>query len=329
MSTEYPTCIIEGAPVRNTMTEDGEDFVPFWWERRWYHDDKLENKLIEAIRAKDKPSTGTVYRISLFVCGILFFFAGWIIWNLGLPGEGESGAVGMNLNTFLFFTGIFVQFIIAPYFAFVSISNSGRLSLLMPKALVEYFRLKGAISDREVHDHYWAALRDPDHEHHKEIIRYKWMDKVRWKHHPSDFFGYQIFTKMSGEEIQGPIVAKTSPEYKNSNKIFDENDRVIGIKNPFNHPLRRVITLPMFLFISQLLTFPIAVIHSFISVTNNDWEILRDISISFLVLILLGRYLIRRNTDLFNANADADADVGLEDLEERLRLLSERYLTIP
>lgn len=309
------------------MTEDAEEFAPFWWESRWYHDDKLENKLIEAIRARDKPSTGAVYRISLFVCGILFFFAGWILWNIGLPAEGESGAVGMNLKTFLFFTGIFVQLIIAPYFAFVSISNSGRLSPLVPKAQLEYFRLKGAISDREVHDHYWAALRDPDHEHHKEIIRYKWMDKVRWKHHPSDFFGYQIFTKESGEETQGPLVPKTSPEYINSNVIFDENDDPIGTNYPFNHPLRRVLTLPMFLFIFQLLTFPIAVINSFISATNKGWDILLDISIGFLVLILLGRYLIRRNTDLFNA--DADADVGLEDLEERLRILSERYLAIP
>ena len=309
------------------MTEDAEEYSPLWWKLRWYNDDKFENELIEAIRAKDKPSTGAVYRISLFVCGILFFFAGWISWNIGLPAEGESGAVGMNLKTFLFFMGIFVQLIIAPYFAFVSISNSGRLSPSMPKAQFEYFRLKGAISDWKVHDHYWAALRDPDHEHHKEIIRYKWMDKVRWKHHPSDFFGYQIFTKLSGEEIHGPIVAKTSPEYINSNKIFDENDHVIGTKNPFNHPLRRVITLPMFLFIFQLLTFPIAVIHSFISVTNNDWEILLDISISFLVLILLGRYLIRRNTDLINA--DANTNANLEDLEERLRLLCEKYVAIP
>ena len=148
------------------MPEDAEDFAPFWWKVRWYQDDNLENKLIEAIRVKDKPSTGTVYRLFLFVCGILFFFAGWILWNIGLPAEGESGAVGMNLKTLFFFTGIFVQLAIGPYFAFVSISNSGRLSPLVPKALVEYFRLKKAIYDREVYDHYWAALRDPDHEHH-------------------------------------------------------------------------------------------------------------------------------------------------------------------
>ena len=85
----------------------------------------------------------------------------------------------------------------------------------------------------------------------------------------------------------------------------------------------------MFLFIFGSVSFPISVINAIISTTNNGWEILFDISIGFLVQFLLGLYLIRRNTDLINADADADADVGLEDLEERLRLLSERYLTIP
>ena len=166
------------------MSEDGERSTPSWWKSRWYHDPEIEGEVIRAIRAKDRPSTGAVYRVFLFVCGILFFFAGWITWNIGLPVEGESGAVGMNLKTFLFFIGLFFQFIIGPYFALISISNSGRLSPLMPKALAEYYRLKSAISDREVYDHYWEALRDPGHEHHNEIIRYKWMDKVRWKHHP-------------------------------------------------------------------------------------------------------------------------------------------------
>jgi len=74
-------------------------------------------------------------------------------------------------------------------------------------------------------------------------------------------------------------------------------------------------------------SFPISVINAIISITNNDWEFLFNISIGFLMLILLGNYLIRRNTDLINANADTD--VVLEDLEERLRLLYERYVTIP
>ena len=72
------------------MAEDAEESAPLWWELRWYHDAKFENKLIEAIRAKDKPSTGAVYRIFLFVCGILLFLVGWIMWNIGLPAEGES-----------------------------------------------------------------------------------------------------------------------------------------------------------------------------------------------------------------------------------------------
>ena len=308
------------------MTDDAEEFAPFWWKVRWYQDGKLENKLIEAIRVKDKPSTGTVYRLFLFVCGILFFFAGWILWNIGLPAEGESGAVGMNLKTLFFFTGIFVQLALGPYFAFISISNSGRLSPLVPKAQLEYFRLKGAIYDREVYDHYWAALRDPDHEHHNEIIRYKWMDKVRWKHHPSDFFGYQIFTKESGEQTKGgPVVPKSSDEYRNSNFTLDENGDPL-FKAP-THPLKRILTLPMLLFIFGLVLLPISVINAIISTANNGLEILLDISLAFLIQIPLGYYLIRRNTDLINA--DADADVDLEDLEERLRLLCERYVTIP
>ena len=307
------------------MTEDAGEFAPFWWKVRWYQDDKLENKLIEAIRAKHKPSTGIVYRLFLFVCGILFFFAGWILWNIGLPAEGETGALGMNLKTLFFFIGIFVQLALGPYFAFISISNSGRLSPLMPKAQLEYFRLKGAIADREVYDHYWEALRNPEHEHHNEIIRYKWMDKVRWKHHPSDFFGYQFFTKESGEQTQGPIVPKSSDEYRNSNFTLDENGDPVFL-GP-THPLKRILTLPMFLFIFGLVSFPISVINAIISTHTNDWEFLLDISIGILIQILLGYYLIRRNTDLFNA--DADAGVELEDLEERLRLLFERYVTIP
>ena len=75
------------------------------------------------------------------------------------------------------------------------------------------------------------------------------------------------------------------------------------------------------------MSFPIYLVNAIIFITDNVWEILFDISIGFLMTILLGDYLIRRNTDLINA--DANADVDLEDLEERLRLLCERYVTIP
>jgi len=323
---------MEGPLVGNTMTEDTDDFAPLWWKLRWYHDDKFENKLIEAIRAKDKPSTGTGYRIFLGVSGILLFITGLLIWNVPLNSPDDprllgslNAAIGAEWDWFLFSLGLFVQFIIGPYFAFISISNSGRLSPLVPKAHVEYFRLKGAISDKDISDHYWAALRDPDHEHHNEIIRYKWMDKVRWKHHPSDFFGYVKLTKESGETSNGLLVPKSSAAYRNSNFTLVENGDPV-FHGP-THPLKRILTLPMFLFIFGLVSFPISVINAIISITNNDWEILFDISIGFLILILLGNYLIRRNTDLINA--DADADVDLEDLEERLRLLYERYVTIP
>lgn len=305
------------------MNEDAEEFTPLWWKVRWYHDTKIENKLIEAIRAKDKPSTGAVYRIFLGVCGVLFFFTGWIIWNIALPAEGESGALGANLETFLFFFGIFVQFILGPYFAFISISNDGRLSPLVPKAHLEYFRLKNSILGKEVYDHYWAAIRDPSHEHHNEIIRYKWMDKIRWKHRPSDFFGYQIFTKESGEETRGPLVPKSSEAYRNSNFTLDDKGEPV-FQGP-THPLRQVFTLPMFLFIFSLLNSPMTVINIINLIINKDWINLVGACFYLLLVILLGLYLIRRNTDLINP----DTDVSLEDLEEKLRSLSERYITIP
>ncbi len=308
----------------NSMDED--EGGSSWWKSGWYNDPEIEGKVIGAIQARDKPSSGVIYRIFLFLCGLMLFFVGWITWNIGLPSEGESGAVGMNLKTFLFFIGLFVQFIIGPYFAFVSISNSGRLSPLMPKAQIEYFRLKGAILDREVYDHYWAALRDPNHEHHNEIIRYKWMDKVRWKHHPSDFFGYPIFTKNSGEETRGSLVPKSSDKYRNTNSTYDENGKRLFNAGP-THPLKRLFTLPFFLFFFSLISLPFSVINTVTSISNRDWEFLLQASISFSLLIALGYYLIRRNTDLFNA--DDNDDVSLDDLEERLRVLSERYLTIP
>mgnify|MGYP006065094211 FL=1 len=82
----------------------------------------------------------------------------------------------------------------------------------------------------------------------------------------------------------------------------------------------------MVLFIFGLVSFPIYLVSAIISITDNVWEILLDISIGFLMMILLGNYLIRRNTDLINA--DANTNANLEDLEERLRLLCEKYVAI-
>ena len=82
--------------------------------------------------------------------------------------------------------------------------------MLIPKEMREYNRLIAALAGKEIHDHYWTVLNDPEHEHHKEIIRYKWMDKVRWKHRPNDFFGYVKYTKESGEETKGSILPKVT-----------------------------------------------------------------------------------------------------------------------
>ena len=83
----------------------------------------------------------------------------------------------------------------------------------------------------------------------------------------------------------------------------------------------------MALFIFGLVSFPIYLVNAIIFITDNVWEILFDISIGFLMMILLGNYLIGRNTDLINA--DANTNANLEDLEERLRLLCEKYVAIP
>ena len=83
----------------------------------------------------------------------------------------------------------------------------------------------------------------------------------------------------------------------------------------------------MVLFIFGLVSFPIYLVSAIISINDNVWEILFDISIGFLMMILLGNYLIGRNTDLINA--DANTNANLEDLEERLRLLCEKYVAIP
>ncbi len=126
---------------------------PFW------EDPDFESKVKEGVISEKKSRVK--YRIFLGICGILLFLAGWITWNIALPGEGETSSVGINLNSFLFFSGIFVQFIIAPYFVWSAIST-GRLSMLIPKEMREYNCLIAALAGKEIHDHYWTVLNDPD-----------------------------------------------------------------------------------------------------------------------------------------------------------------------
>ena len=79
--------------------------------------------------------------------------------------------------------------------------------------------------------------------------------KIRWKHHPHDFFGREKLTKMSGEEIEGRIVPKTSAEYINTNVVFDENDNPIATASPFTHPTRYLFTIPSLLLAISLFSF--------------------------------------------------------------------------
>ena len=102
---------------------------------------------------------------------------------------------------------------------------------------------------------------------------------------PSDFFGYQIYTKESGEEVQGPLVPKSSAEYRNSNFTMDENGDPVFL-GP-THPLKRILELANVLIHLWIGVISISVINAIISTTNNGLEILLNISIGSLIQILL------------------------------------------
>ena len=290
---------------------------PFW------EDPEFESKVKEGVISEKKSRVK--YRIFLGICGILLFLAGWITWNIGLPAEGESGALGMNWKTFLFFSGIFVQFIISPYFAWSAIST-GRLSMLIPKEMREYNRLSAALAGKEIHDHYWTVLNDPEHEHHKEIIRYKWMDKVRWKHRPNDFFGYVKYTKESGEETKGPILPKSYDLYWQSN-FTEGKDGEIYFDKP-KHPLKYVFTLSMILFLLSVLGITTNFI---VMVVTMDWGMMNDLLKMTSPSLLLGSYIIWRNTDLwdiFFRREQKYENMSVPALEERLDLMRKKYVVI-
>jgi len=270
------------------------------------------------------------YRIVLGVCGVLLFLVGWGMWNIGLSSSEEQVVpMGEGLEWLFFLSGILVQFIIGPYFVWCALSD-GRLSILAPKELREFHGLKRAISNKEIHNHYWAALRDPTHEHHNEIIRYRWMDKIRWKHHPSDFFGYLQITHESGETSHGPILPKTSEKYRASHGTWFYDGRPAqstGLKPPFN----RILTLPMFLFLLSVPSFlPSLIVSLILAVESNDSTQLM-ISLRFSpVVVLICLFVVWRNTDLLDAfrRKQKYEDLGVEALEERMNILRETYVEI-
>ena len=301
----------------------------------FWEDEEFDARLTEAILSHsiDKPSIW--YRIFLGISGILFIITGFLIWNIPLSDPDDSrllgslnAAIGSEWEWALFAGGLFLNLILGPYFAFISISKNAKLSLLIPKELREYNTLKNSFRYKEITDHYWVALKDPTHEHHNVIIRYKWMDKIRWKHRPHDFFGREKFTKMSGEEIEGQIVPKTSAAYINTNVVFDENDNPIATASPFTHPTRYLFTIPSILLAISLFSFPALLAKTASSGDFTDvlevWKLVAPQT------ILLFAYFIWRNTDLFDdyLGKEKHDTMSLQVLEERLNLLREKYSAI-
>ena len=301
----------------------------------FWEDEEIDARLNEAILSHTITKPSIWYRIFLAVSGILIFITGFLVWNIPLSDPDDprllgslNAAIGSELEWALFLGGLFLNLILGPYFAFISISKNAKLSLLIPKELREYNALKSSFRHKEITDHYWAALKNPTHEHHNDIIRYKWMDTIRWKHRPHDFFGREKFTKMSGEEIEGKIVPKTSAEYINTNVVFDENDNPIATESPFTHPTRYLFTIPSLLLAISLFSFPALLVMAALSGGFTDvlevWKLLAPQT------LLLATYFIWRNTDLFDdyLGKEKHDTMSLRVLEERLNLLREKYSTI-
>ena len=315
--------------------------VEAFWE-----DEDFESKLKEGVLAQKRFKI--LYRILLVVSGILFFFVGWVMWNI--PLESEDGTpsslfvkmnevVGFNLEWPLFLGGIFIQLFIAPWFAFSGLSTTGRLSMLVPKEIREYRDLKFAIEFRnshgarnpskEIEDLYWEALMDENHPYHNDIIRYKWMDKVKWKHRPNDFFGHIKITKETGEYTLGNVVPKTSEDYRNSNVTYDENHNVKGVANPAIPPLRRLLP-PLFLF---LLTGLSAVLESLLILQSGETNLLKEEAPKFFALpCFLAWFIVKRNTDLLPSRKrkrkQQISDLSDDALRERLDLLRTKYASV-
>ena len=295
----------------------------------FWEDVEFETELAKGVNSQRRFLI--IYRIVLAVCGLVLFLVGWGMWNIGLASSEEQVApMGEGLEWLFFLSGIFVQFIIGPYFVWCALST-GRLSILAPKELREFNALKRAISNKEIHNHYWAAYRDPTHEHHKEIIRYRWMDKIRWKHHPSDFFGYLQITHESGETSHGPILPKASERYRASHGMWtyerDQPPKSTGLKPPFN----RLLTLPMLLFLLSVPSFlPSLIISLILAVVSNDsTQLMMSLRFSP-VVVLLCLFIVWRNTDLLDAfRREQKYEVlSVEALEERMNILRETYVTV-
>jgi len=316
----------------------GGGVEPFW------ENEDFESKLKEGVLLQ--KGSKIVYRIVLVVCGIILFLLGWIMWNI--PLESEDGttssllvnmnkAVGYDLGGILFLGGLFIQLIIAPYFVLSALFNRGRLSWFVPKEIREYLALKREIEarspgarnpDKEIEDLYWEALRDPNHRYHNDIVRYKWMDKIKWKHRPSDFFGHAIYTGME-ETTLGEVVPKTSDAYRNSNVTFDENNNVNGIANPAIHPLQRIIPDSLALLFIALVT---AVGGALDMAQSGASSILKAENLLVPLLWLFFAWIfVKRNTDLLPSRKrkqNPNDFLSDEALREKLDLLRTKFVSV-
>lgn len=315
---------------------------PFW------EIEDFESKLKEGVLLQ--KGSKIVYRIVLVVCGIILFLLGWIMWNI--PLESEDGttssllvnmnkAVGYDLGWILFLGGLFIQLIIAPYFVFSALFRRGRLSMFVPKEIREYHALKREIEARspgarnpgkEIEDLYWEALRDPNHRYHNDIVRYKWMDKIKWKHRPDDFFGHIIYTGME-ETSLGEVVPKTSDAYRNSNVTFDENDNVNGIANPAIHPLRRIIPDSLaLLFVALVTAFGLLGLLDMAQSGASNILLIKYLSIIPLPLFFFTWIFVKHNTDLLprrkRKRKQNYGDLSDEALRERLDLLRIKFVSV-
>ena len=90
-------------------------------EAFWEEDD-FESKLKEGVLLQKRFKM--FYRIMLVVVGILFFFLGWIMWNVPLElADGTprslyvnmNEAAGFDLGWLLFLGGLFIQLFIHPF----------------------------------------------------------------------------------------------------------------------------------------------------------------------------------------------------------------------
>lgn len=186
---------------------------------KWWEDPDFGTLEEEQVK-KHPVSRARLKKILYFPCGILTSLTGLVLFNIPLQGE-ESVALAMNAESALFLLGVLLFLIGGPYLLAASIFGDGRINFLKKrKEWYEYEMLLQAIRIKPIIAHYWEACRDPEHPHHNDIRRYRWMDAIKWKHRPLEVFGYMTITRESGEQRDGSIVPKSSMGYKMSNDLI-------------------------------------------------------------------------------------------------------------